>query len=67
MTVAEFIEFLKTQPQDILVAYKMHSEQCLLEPDDMYVGKLTHARPDGWIQNARWDMPLKDYLILPGN
>ncbi len=67
MTVAELIDFLKTQPQDILCAYRIYSEQCLLEADNIHVGKLTEARPDGWIQNARWDMAVKDYLIFPGN
>lgn len=65
MTVAQLIEYLKTQPQDLLVAYEIHSEQCLLELDDIMILDLCVARPDGWIQNKRPDMPTVKYLVLP--
>jgi len=67
MTVAEYIEFLKTQPQDIKVAYQCCSEQVLLETKDIEVVDLCHPRPDGWIQNKRPDMETEPYLLLPGN
>lgn len=67
MTVSELIAFLQTQPQDIQVAYSIYSEQCLLEVKDIAVKKLTVARPDGWVQHARPDMPQQEYLLFPGN
>lgn len=67
MTVAEFIEFLKEQPQDLLVAYEMFSEQCLLEAEQIHIHEFCEPRPDGWIQKKRPDMPTKQYLLLPGN
>lgn len=67
MTVAEFVEFLKTQPQELPVAFKCFSEQCLLEIDDIKVVSLCLPRPDGWVQNARPDRETQRYLLLPGN
>lgn len=67
MTVKELIDFLKTQPQDILVGYKLHSEQCLMTSRDIDIIKMCAPRPDGWIQNYRPDMPSQNYLIFPGN
>lgn len=67
MTVAELIEFLRKQPQDALVAYQLHSEQCLLEDGSVRVVKLCAPRPDGWIQNERPDMPSQTYVLFPGN
>ena len=67
MTVAELIEYLQTQPQDLQVAYDIHSEHCLLEPGDIRVMKACVARPDGWVQRERNDMPAQTYLMLPGN
>ena len=67
MNVAELIDFLNTQPQDLEVAYCLHSEQCLMEIRDIGVIKACVARPDGWIQDARPDMPTQEYLLFPGN
>ena len=67
MNVAELIEFLKTQPQDFEVAYSVYSEQCLMNTGDIGVLKACVARPDGWIQDARPDMPTQGYLLFPGN
>lgn len=67
MTVAEFIEYLKTQPQDLQVAYCIYSEYCLLETEEISVMEACVARPDGWIQYKRPDMPTQTYLMLPGN
>lgn len=67
MTVAEFIEFLKTQPQDLKVAYQCYSENCLLDTENIGIADLCHPRPDGWIQNKRPDMETETYLLLPGN
>ena len=67
MTVAELIEFLKTQPQDIQVAYQLYSERCLLEEDFISVENLCGAREDGWVPLARPDKPTQQYLVFPGN
>lgn len=67
MKVSELIEFLKTQPQDILVAYGLYSEQCLMDSVDIGVEELCNPRPDGWIQDKRPDMPTQKYLVFPGN
>lgn len=67
MTVAELIEYLKTQPQEVPVAYRIHSEQCVLEVNDIVIETLCIARPDGWVQNYRPDKPSTQYLVLPGN
>ena len=67
MTVAEFITYLKKQPQDLQVAYRRYSEQCLLETKDITMLVACEARPDGWIQDYRPDKPTQTYLVLPGN
>jgi len=67
MIVSELIELLKKQPQDIKVAYRKHSEQCLLNEKDIDIFELCPARPDGWIQNYRPDVLTETYLLLPGN
>jgi hypothetical protein len=67
MTVAELIEYLKTQPQGLQVAYRCCSEQCLLEASDIEIRSECLPRGDGWIQNARPDMPKQQYLVFPGN
>jgi hypothetical protein len=67
MKVSELIEFLKTQPQDLEVAYRCYSEQVLMEPSYITVETFGEARPDGWVANARPDKPTKEYLCFPGN
>lgn len=67
MTVADLIEFLKTQPQDLPVAYRCFSEQVLLAAHDIEIEELGIARPDGWVANKRSDKPSQQYLVLPGN
>ena len=67
MTVKELIEFLQTQPQDLPVAYRLYSEQVLLEESDIYTQEHCLPRPDGWIQHKRPDMPSQEYLMFPGN
>lgn len=67
MTVKDLIEFLKTQPQHLQVAYRMCSEQCILEIKDIEIEDLCVPREDGWIQNKRPDMPTQTYLVFPGN
>jgi hypothetical protein len=67
MTVAEFIAFLQTQPQDLPVAYGLMSEQLLLDVADISIVEKCLPRPDGWIQDKRPDMPTQKYLMLPGN
>lgn len=67
MTVAELIELLNKQPQDLQVAYKCYSEQLLLESSDISVVRLSEPRPDGWVQDYRKDIPSQEYLLFPGN
>ena len=67
MNVAELIEFLKTQPQDLQVAYRVYSEQCLLEADDIRIFEGREPRPDGWVHASRPDKPKQRYLLFPGN
>lgn len=67
MNVSELIELLKVMPQDALVAYRLYSEQCLLEHDDISEADLCEPRADGWIQNKRPDMPTVKYVVFPGN
>jgi hypothetical protein len=67
MLVSELIQLLQAFPQDLLVAFDLHSEHCLLEPRDIRIA--THCRPrkDGWVHNKRPDKPAQDYLMFPGN
>lgn len=67
MKVAELIEFLKTQRQDLHVIYRCCSENALLETKDIYVDEACEPRPDGWVANKRPDKPAKEYLVFPGN
>jgi hypothetical protein len=67
MTVRELIKYLLTLDQDMIVAHRMFSEQCELNIDEIAVVDLCYPRSDGWIQNARPDMPTRKYLLLPGN
>jgi hypothetical protein len=67
MTVKDLIKFLEAQPQDILVAFKLFSEQRLLELRDIEIVEACEPRPDGWVQRKRPDMPKQTYLLLPGN
>jgi len=67
MNVAELIEFLKTQRQDLQVIYRCCSENAVLEENEICVGEACEPRPDGWVANKRPDKPAKQYLILPGN
>jgi hypothetical protein len=66
MTVKELIEILQTKPQDIQVAYRLYSEWCLLEEEDIGVEPLCEPRPDGWVHARRPDKPTQDYLTLSG-
>tara|TARA_R110000850_G_scaffold404_3_gene2296 strand:- start:647 stop:850 length:204 start_codon:yes stop_codon:yes gene_type:complete len=67
MKVKELIEFLKTQPQELPVCFRLCSEQCMLEVSDISIEKLCEARPDGWVENERPDKKSIDYLVFPGN
>lgn len=64
MTVAELIEILKQQPQDLQVVYNKWSEFCLVEADDVYVIEAGPARPDGWVSRCRPDRKVQSYLII---
>ncbi len=65
LTVAQLIAVLQQHPQDLLVAYCLHSEQCLLEEKDIEVVKLCAHRPDGWIHDMRNDKSTVRYLVFP--
>lgn len=67
MTVAQFIEYLRTQPQDLIVAHVRWSEYELLQLDQILHVTACRPRPDGWVQFNRPDMPQQRYLMLPGN
>jgi hypothetical protein len=67
ITVAQLIEYLRTLPQDAPVAYRLYSEQCLLELGQIDTPQLCIARPDGWVQNARPDEPSITYVVFQGN
>lgn len=67
MTVADFVAFLQTQPQELPVAYCLYSEQVLLQSRDIKVVELCLPRPDGWVHDKRPDRPHQRYLLLPGN
>jgi len=67
MTVADLIEFLKTQQQELPVAYRVFSEQSLMASAQVRVVPLCAPRPDGWIADARPDKPTQNYLLFPGN
>jgi hypothetical protein len=67
MNVAELIAFLQTQPQDLQVAYRCCSEQCLMEADEIRIAEACTPRPDGWIQDKRPDKESQTYLLFPGN
>ena len=67
MTVEDLIKLLATYPKDMLVAYEIYSEQCLLEAKDIRVIDACHPRSDGWVQDKRPDMPTQQYLMFPGN
>ena len=67
MKVYELIAFLLTQPQDAIVTYSCCSESCVLEANEIYLDSACAPRNDGWVQNARPDMPQQQYLRFPGN
>lgn len=68
MTVSEFIDFLKSQQQDLLVAYEIYSEYALLEKENIrIIEEHCEPRDDGWVQRSRPDKPLRKYLMLRGN
>jgi len=72
MTVAEFIEYLKKQPQDLMVAYCLYSEYCLMDTDKIEIKELAVPREDGWVHSL-WSIredinqETTQYLVLPGN
>ena len=67
MTVKELIEFLQTQQQDLLITYRIHSEQCLLEVEQITIEENCWPRHDGWVHDKRPDKPTRKYLAFPGN
>lgn len=67
MTVEQLIVYLQKFPQNLHVAYKLYSEQCLLDPEDIRLCEECEPRIDGWIENRRPDKPKQIYVMFPGN
>ena len=67
MTVSDLIAFLQTQPQDLMVAYELYSEQCLIEVNEIVIMEASVPRHDGWIEHKRSDKPTQKYLLFPGH
>jgi hypothetical protein len=72
MTVAELIEYLRTQPQGLPVIDRGHSEACLLEAEEIKIEEHHLPRSDGWVHTySTWkrhsEIPKQEYLVLPGN
>lgn len=67
VTVAELIEFLRTQDQDLPVGYNLYSEHCLLDIKNIGVVTCCEHRQDGWIHTYRPDKKAVKYLMFPGN
>jgi hypothetical protein len=67
MTVRELIEKLQEFDPDLPVCYELHSEQLMMEPDQLKVQQLQPARADGWVPDARYGEPTVSYLVFPGN
>lgn len=67
MTISDLIAFLQKQPQDMIIAYRLYSEHCILDIEDIEIKELCIPRLDGWIQNKRPDVPSQLYLVFPGN
>ena len=67
MTVAELIEFLKTQPADARVAFRQFSDYSEMEFEDIKLQWLQMARGDGYVGSLRSDKPKQMWLVFPGN
>jgi hypothetical protein len=66
MTVAELIEYLKTQPQELHVVYQYQdgSESCLLHLSTIEIQELPHPWMDGWIPPYKEGRLTQQYLVL---
>ena len=73
MTVAELIEFLKTQPQDIQVAYREFNEYqayetaCVLSRGDIQVARFSVTWGPEYLIAQRGNEAAQQYLVFPGN
>jgi len=67
MTVAELIEFLKTQPKNLPIVFEMYSEYLVLESKAIKTETLCYPRNDGWVHEKRPDKESQEYLVFPGN
>lgn len=66
MTVADLIEFLKTQDQTLPVVYIRYSDYDKLEADLIDVQELCLSRPDGHVQGYRRDKLTNQILSISG-
>ncbi len=74
MTVKDLITHLHTMPQDLPVAYALHSEFTLMSTEDVQVQMLQPHRPDGWVATRWWGtrneqdaLKTVPYVVFPGN
>ena len=67
MTVAELIEFLKTQPQEMPILFRQYSDYTELRQDQIEVEEHGVPRGDGYVASKRPDKPSQKYLVFPGN
>lgn len=71
ITLKTLIAHLQTLPQEAFVAFCLHSEQRLMQLDDISVQQAQAPRPDGWV-HGEWGSDSKhlqtqQYILFPGN
>jgi len=64
MTVAELIEYLKTQPQELHVVYQHGSDSCLLHFTTIEIQELPRPWMDCWIPPFKEGRLTQQYLVM---
>lgn len=67
MTVKDLKELLDEYDDNMKIAYRLYSEYCLLEEDELELLKASTPRNDGWVHSLREDKDSQYYLLFPGN
>jgi hypothetical protein len=67
INVSDLIDFLQGLDPKMPIAFALHSDLMVMTFNDIHIEKHCAARPDGWVQSKRPDMPEVSYLIFPGN
>jgi hypothetical protein len=67
INVSHLIDFLQGLDPKMPIALALHRGLRVMKFDDVNIEKHCAARPDGWVQSKRPDMPEVSYLIFPGN